>query len=140
LGGAIVTGFVYHDSSLAYYSSLALVLLALGLATWIGWAPVLAAPGPRAERVRALGAAALRSAGRRARALAHLAAHSVLFGAIILLSTGEWLQGGLALLVGLALLPMTWRWLSRVTGWAVAVRTRRAVGERPGEADELQMQ
>jgi photosystem II stability/assembly factor-like uncharacterized protein len=124
LGGVFFTGFVFLGSSLAANCGLALTLLAIGLATCIGWAPVLAAPGNRAHHIRALGAAALRAAGRGTRPLADLAAFTVLIGAISLLFTGAWVQGGVALLVGLAILPVTWRWLSRATGWSVPARAR----------------
>jgi hypothetical protein len=137
VGGVFLVGSVFGDSSLAAYCGLALTLLALGLATWIGWAPVLRAPGDRAARIRALGAAALGAAGRRMRLLVGLAAFAILFDAVSLLVTGEWVQGGLALLVGLGLLPASWPWLRRVAGRAAAVRTRRTVGERPAKVDEM---
>jgi hypothetical protein len=124
LGGVVLTGSIFMDSGLAGYFGLALMLLAIGLATWIGWAPVLATPGDRGARIRALGAAALQAARRPMEALATMAGLGLIFTAVLAASADDRAPAGIAMLLGIAMLPVTWRGLSRATGWAVPVTAR----------------
>jgi hypothetical protein len=124
LGGVVVTGSIFMDSGLAGYFGLALTLLAIGLATLMGWAPVLATPGDRGARIRALGAAALQAARRPMEALATMAGLGLIVTGVLPPSADDRVPAGIAVLLGVAILPVTWRWLSRATGWAVPVTAR----------------
>jgi photosystem II stability/assembly factor-like uncharacterized protein len=124
LGCAGFTGFLFLGSGPGAYWALALALLAVGLATWMGWAPVVAPPGGRVDRLVVLGAIALQVASRRARPLAAAAGTVLIVAAIVPLSKGDWGPGGAALMLGFAMLPVTWRWLALATGWAVPGRGR----------------
>jgi hypothetical protein len=124
LGGVFITGSVFIDSGLAGYFGLALTVLAIGLATWMGWAPILTTPGDRSARIRALGAAALQAAMRPMEALATMAGLGLIVTAVLPPFAEDRAPAGFAVLLGVAVLPVTWRGLSRATGWAVPVTAR----------------
>jgi photosystem II stability/assembly factor-like uncharacterized protein len=95
LGCAGFTGFLFLGLGPGAYWAVALTLLAVGLASWMGWAPVVAPPGGRVDRLVVLGAIALQVASRRARPLAPAAGTVLIVAALVPLSMAA--AGGLGL-------------------------------------------
>jgi photosystem II stability/assembly factor-like uncharacterized protein len=123
LAGVLLAWAAFRESSIAAYSGGAVMMIAAVQATWIGWAPVLARPRPRFHPLRLLWLAASRASDLARRVRAFLAAEVLLLAAIVVLSSDKWGLGAVALLLGLALLSVIWRLLSRFTGRAITTRT-----------------
>jgi photosystem II stability/assembly factor-like uncharacterized protein len=123
LAGVLLTCAVFLDSPTAAYVGGALLVITAVQATWIGWAPVLARPRPRFHPLGVLRLAASRASDLGTRLRAFLVGEVFILAAIIVLSSGKWRAGAVALLLGVALGSVNWRLLSRFTGRAITTRT-----------------